>query len=127
MNVGECLSFNALCRVHNQNRSLASNSIQETWMKLAKTSVIACGISAFLAYSVIVQSLATDARARKGMQDRSVQSGMSDDDDSLPKLRTAGGKVGRKSTKGAKRSLFSGEKKPERIRSMAPRNSSLDS
>ncbi|MCA1395607.1 hypothetical protein [Bradyrhizobium sp. BRP56] len=72
-------------------------------MKLAKTSVIACGISAFLAYSVIAQSLATDARARKGMQDRSVQSGMSDDDDSSPKLRTAGGKVGRKSTKSAKR------------------------
>lgn len=70
-------------------------------MKLVKTSVIACGISAFLAYSVIAQSLATDARARKGMQD-SAQSGMSDDDDSSPKLRTAGGKVGRKSTKGAK-------------------------
>ncbi|VIO81245.1 hypothetical protein [Bradyrhizobium ivorense] len=71
-------------------------------MKLAKTSAIACGLSAFLAYSVIAQSLATDAKVRKGMQDRSVQSGISDDDDSSPKLRTAGAKVGRKSTKGTK-------------------------
>ncbi|MCC8950241.1 hypothetical protein H8A97_35505 [Bradyrhizobium sp. Arg62] len=71
-------------------------------MKLVKTSVIACGLSAFLAYPVIAQSLVTDAKARKGMQDSSIQSGMSDDEDSSPRLRPWGAKVGRKSTKGAK-------------------------
>ncbi|NEV01053.1 hypothetical protein [Bradyrhizobium uaiense] len=70
-------------------------------MKLVKTSVLACGLAAFLAYPVIAQSLATDAKARKG-EGSSVQSGISDDEDSSPKLRAAGAKAGRKSTKGAK-------------------------
>ncbi|WP_050386107.1 hypothetical protein [Bradyrhizobium pachyrhizi] len=71
-------------------------------MKLVKTCVIACGLSAFLAYPVIAQSLAADAKARKGVLGTSIQSGMSDDEDSSPRLRTWGAKVGRKSTKGAK-------------------------
>ncbi|MGY4473358.1 hypothetical protein [Bradyrhizobium sp. USDA 3364] len=70
-------------------------------MKLVKTSVLACGLAAFLAYPVIAQSLAADAKARKG-EGSSVQSGISDDEDSSPKLRAAGAKAGRKSTKGAK-------------------------
>ncbi|MGY4230611.1 hypothetical protein ACVMIH_007972 [Bradyrhizobium sp. USDA 4503] len=71
-------------------------------MKLVKTSVLACGLAAFLAYPVIAQSLAADAKARKGVQGTSIQSGISDDEDSSPKLRTAGAKAGRKSTRGAK-------------------------
>ncbi|PAY08487.1 MULTISPECIES: hypothetical protein [Bradyrhizobium] len=70
-------------------------------MKLVKTSVFACGLAAFLVYPVIAQSLAADAKARKG-EASSVQSGISDDDDPSPKLRAAGAKAGRKSTKGAK-------------------------
>jgi hypothetical protein len=70
-------------------------------MKLVKTSVLACGLAAFLAYPVIAQSLAADAKARKS-EGSSVQSGISDDEDSSPKLRAAGAKAGRKSTKGAK-------------------------
>ncbi|KRP93728.1 hypothetical protein AOQ73_24290 [Bradyrhizobium pachyrhizi] len=72
-------------------------------MNLVKTTVIACGLSALLAYPVIAQSLAADAKARKGMQTTSIQSGMSDDEDSSPKLRTPGAKLGRKSIKGAKK------------------------
>ncbi|MCC8978991.1 hypothetical protein [Bradyrhizobium acaciae] len=71
-------------------------------MKLVKTSVLACGLTAFLAYPVIAQSLAADAKARKGVQGTSTQSGTSEDEDSPPKLRTTGAKAGRKSTKGAK-------------------------
>ncbi|WP_050421546.1 hypothetical protein [Bradyrhizobium tropiciagri] len=70
-------------------------------MKLVKTSVLACGLAAFLAYPVIAQSLSADAKARKG-EGSNVQSGISDDEDSSPKLRAAGAKAGRKSPKGAK-------------------------
>ncbi|MGY3443434.1 hypothetical protein [Bradyrhizobium sp. USDA 4473] len=71
-------------------------------MKLVKTIVIAGGISAFLAYPIIAQSLAADAKARKGVQGTSLQSDMSDDEDPSPKLRASGLRMGRKSTKGAK-------------------------
>ncbi|MCC8955428.1 hypothetical protein H8B02_18925 [Bradyrhizobium sp. Pear77] len=72
-------------------------------MNLVKTFVLAGGVAAFLAYPVIAQSLAADAKARKYVQGTSIQSGVSDDEDSSsPRLRTAGAKAGRKSTKGAK-------------------------
>ncbi|MGY3488261.1 hypothetical protein ACVW1C_006144 [Bradyrhizobium sp. USDA 4011] len=88
-------------------------------MKLVKTSVLACGLAAFLAYPVIAQSLAADAKARKG-EGSSVQSGISDDEDSSPKLRAAGAKAGRKSTKGAKNAADGNASDNEAVDDPAP-------
>ncbi|MGY3591552.1 hypothetical protein ACVIGB_008869 [Bradyrhizobium sp. USDA 4341] len=88
-------------------------------MKLVKTSVLACGLAAFLAYPVIAQSLAADAKARKG-EGSSVQSGISDDEDSSPKLRAAGAKAGRKSAKGAKNAADGNASDNEAVDDPAP-------
>lgn len=71
-------------------------------MKLVKTSVVACVLSALLAGQVLAQDLSTDAKSRGGMQGKSIQGG--DDEDSTAQLGDADRKVGMKpvkSTKGA--------------------------
>lgn len=73
-------------------------------MKLVKTSVVACVLSALLAGQVLAQDLSTDAKSRGGMQGKSIQGGMSDDEDSTAQLGAADRKAGMKpvkSTKGA--------------------------
>src|SRR5215472_2059457 len=82
--------------------SFRREQIQETWMKLVKTTVIACALSALLAGPVLAQGLSTDTKARTGVQGKSMQGGMSQDEDSTAQPRAAGGKVGMKSSKGTK-------------------------
>jgi hypothetical protein len=82
--------------------SFRREQIQEIWMKLVKTTVIACALSALLAGPVLAQGLSTDTKARSGVQGKSIQGGMSDDEDSTTQPRAAGGKVGMKSSKGSK-------------------------
>jgi hypothetical protein len=71
-------------------------------MKLVKTSVIACAVSTLLAGPVLAQGLSTDTKARSGVQGKSIQGGMSDDEDSTAQPSASGGKMGMKSTKGTK-------------------------
>jgi hypothetical protein len=83
--------------------SFRREQIQETWMKLVKTTVIACALSALLAGPVLAQGLSTDTKARTGVQGKSMQGGMSQDEDSSAQPHAAaGGKVGMKSSKGTK-------------------------
>src|SRR5215472_8544611 len=82
--------------------SFRREQIQETWMKLVKTTVIACALSALLAGPVLAQGLSTETKARTGVQGKSMQGGMSQDEDSTAQPRAAGGKVGMKSSKGTK-------------------------
>lgn len=74
-------------------------------MKLVKTSVVACVLSALFASQVLAQDLSTDDKSRGGMQGKSIQGGMGDDDaDSTAQLGAADRKAGMKpvkSTKGA--------------------------
>ncbi|QQO35730.1 hypothetical protein JJC00_09215 [Bradyrhizobium diazoefficiens] len=74
-------------------------------MKLVKTSVVACVLSALFASQVLAQDLSTDAKSRGGMQGKGIQGGMGDDDeDSTAQLGAADRKAGMKplkSTKGA--------------------------
>lgn len=73
-------------------------------MKLVKTSAVACVLSALLAGPVLAQDLSTDAKSRGGVQGKSIQGGMSDDEDSTAQLGAADRKAGMKpvkSTKGA--------------------------
>lgn len=42
-------------------------------MKLVKTSVIACVLSALLGGQVLAQDLSTDSKSRGGMQSKSIQ------------------------------------------------------
>jgi hypothetical protein len=73
-------------------------------MKLVKTSVIACALSALLAGPVLAQGVSSDTKARGGVQSKSMQGGMSgsDDEDSSAQPSAAGEKMGMKSTKGTK-------------------------
>ena len=71
-------------------------------MKLVKTTVIACALSALLAGPVLAQGLSTDTKARTGVQGKSMQGGTSQDEDSTAQPRAAGGKMGMKSSKGTK-------------------------
>jgi hypothetical protein len=82
--------------------SFGHQQIQETWMKLVKTTVIACALSALLSGPVLAQGLSTDSKARSGAQGKSMQGGMSGDEDSTAQPGAAGGKMGMKSTKGTK-------------------------
>lgn len=74
-------------------------------MKLVKTSVVACVLSALFASQVLAQDLSTDDKSRGGMQGKSIQGGMGDDDgDSTAQFGAADRKAGMKpvkSTKGA--------------------------
>ena len=73
-------------------------------MKLVKTSVIACALSALLAGPVLAQGVSSDTKARGGVQSKSMQGGMtgSDDEDSSAQPSASSEKMGMKSTKGTK-------------------------
>jgi hypothetical protein len=83
---------------------LIANKIQEKWMKSAKTSVIACTLSALLAGPVLAQGVSSDSKARGSVQSKGVQGGASasEDEELNAQPGAAGEKVGMKSTKGTK-------------------------
>ncbi|WFU42511.1 hypothetical protein QA640_08620 [Bradyrhizobium sp. CB82] len=73
-------------------------------MKLVKTSVIACALSALIAGPVLAQGTSTDAKTRGTVQSKPMQGGLSgsEDDDAGAQSGAAGEKIGMKSTKGTK-------------------------
>ncbi|MDE5441433.1 hypothetical protein GWG65_08205 [Bradyrhizobium sp. CSA207] len=73
-------------------------------MKLVKTSVIACALSALLAGPVLAQGVSSDTKARGGVQSKGVQGGAAagDDEELNAQPGAAGEKMGMKSTKGTK-------------------------
>ena len=73
-------------------------------MKLMKTSVIACALSALLAGPVLAQGVSSDTKLRGGAQGRTMQGGASgsDDEELSAQPGAAGEKTGMKSTKGTK-------------------------
>ena len=74
-------------------------------MKLMKTSVIACALSALLAGPVLAQGVSSDTKLRGGAQGKTMQGGASGSDDeelSAQPGGAAGEKMGMKSTKGTK-------------------------
>jgi hypothetical protein len=73
-------------------------------MKLVKTSVIACALSALIATPVLAQGASSDARTRGTVQSKPMQGGVSgsEDQDLGTQPGAAGEKMGMKSTKGTK-------------------------
>lgn len=74
-------------------------------MKLVKTSVIACALSALIATPVLAQGTSSGARPGGTVQSKPMQGGAtmgSEDDDVGAQQGAAGEKVGMKSTKGTK-------------------------
>ena len=73
-------------------------------MKLTKTSVIACAISALLVGPVLAQGASSDTKLRGGVQGKTMPGGASgsDDEDLSAQPGAAGEKTGMKSTKGTK-------------------------
>ena len=73
-------------------------------MKLMKTSVIACALSALLAGPVLAQGVSSDTKLRGGAQGKTMQGGASgsDDEELSAQPGAAGEKTGMKSTKGTK-------------------------
>jgi hypothetical protein len=86
-----------------------TNKIQEQWMKLVKTSVIAFALSAALVGPVLAQGAATGGQIRGGAQERSAAPGGmtgSGDEEMNAQPGTPTGKVGAKS--GAKGTVGAG-------------------
>jgi hypothetical protein len=86
-----------------------TNKIQEQWMKLAKTSLIAFALSAALVGPVLAQGAATGGAIRGGAQERSAAPGGmtgSGDEEMGSQPGTATGKLGAKS--GAKGTVGAG-------------------
>src|SRR5262245_29761674 len=81
--------------------SLIADKIQEKWMKLVKTSVIACALSAMIAGPVLAQGVSPDTRMRGSAPMQGGASG-SDEEDMNAQPGATGEKMGMKSTKGAK-------------------------
>ncbi|OKO68791.1 hypothetical protein [Bradyrhizobium sp. AS23.2] len=73
-------------------------------MKLVKTSMIACALSALIATPVLAQSAPPDAKTRGTVQSKPMQGGTmgSGDEDLNAQPGTAGEKTGMKSTKGTR-------------------------
>jgi hypothetical protein len=73
-------------------------------MKLLKTSVIACALSALLVGPVLAQGASSDTKLRGGAQGQTMQGGASssDEEDLSAQPGAAGEKTGMKSTKGTK-------------------------
>ncbi|MEK9279720.1 hypothetical protein MTR72_08725 [Bradyrhizobium sp. ISRA442] len=73
-------------------------------MKLVKTSVIACALSALIATPVFAQGASPGATTRGTVQSKPMQGGAvgSEDDDVGAQPGAAGEKTGMKSTKGTK-------------------------
>src|SRR5882757_9316069 len=82
-------------------RTVHREPIQEKWMKLLKTSVIACALSALLVGPVLAQGASSDTKLRGGAQGKTMQGGASSGDEELSaQPGAAGEKTGMKSTKG---------------------------
>jgi hypothetical protein len=91
------------------NRRTFPHEIQEQWMKLAKTSLIAFALSAALVGPVLAQGAATGGTIRGGAQERSAAPGGmtgSGDEEMNAQTGTQTGKVGAKS--GAKGTVGAG-------------------
>lgn len=73
-------------------------------MKLVKTSMIACALSALIAGPVLAQGAPPDAKTRGTVQSKPMQGGTmgSGDEDLSAQPGAAGEKTGMKSTKGTK-------------------------
>ncbi|MBR0841894.1 hypothetical protein JQ607_16985 [Bradyrhizobium liaoningense] len=73
-------------------------------MKLVKTSVIACALSALVAAPVFAQGTSSGAKPGGTVQSKPIQGGMSgsDDEEMGAQQGAAGEKMGMKSTKGTK-------------------------
>jgi hypothetical protein len=94
--------------VHGTAEPSRTNQIQEQWMKLAKTSVIAFALSAALVGPVLAQGAATGGQIRGGAQERSaapggMTGGADEEMNAQPGTQTgkAGVKSGAKGTVGA--------------------------
>ncbi|WP_027551925.1 hypothetical protein [Bradyrhizobium sp. Cp5.3] len=73
-------------------------------MKLVKTSVIACALSALIATPVLAQGTSSGAKTGGTMQSKPMQGGAvgSEDEDMSTQQGAAGERMGMKSTKGTK-------------------------
>jgi hypothetical protein len=83
----------------------SSRKIQEKWMKLVKTSAIACALSALIATPVLAQGTSSGVKSGGTVQSKPMQGGTtmgSEDDDVGAQQGAAGEKVGMKSGKGTK-------------------------
>jgi hypothetical protein len=81
--------------------SHSSRTIQEKWMKLVKTSMIACALSALIATPVLAQSAPPTARPGGTVQSKPMQGNTmgSGDEEMNAQPGAAGEKTGMKSTK----------------------------
>ncbi|MCW2222184.1 hypothetical protein M2232_005716 [Bradyrhizobium japonicum] len=84
-------------------RAIRRGKIQEKWMKLVKTSMIACALSALIATPVLAQG-APPAKTGGTVQGKPMQGGTmgSGDEEMSAQPGAAGEKTGMKSTKGTK-------------------------
>ena len=72
-------------------------------MKLIKTSVMACALSALLAGPVLAQGVSSDTKMRGGVQGKTMQGGASGSDEEELNAQPGGaGETGMKPTKGTK-------------------------
>jgi hypothetical protein len=84
-------------------RAVPRERIQEKWMKLVKTSMIACALSALVATPVLAQG-APPAKSGGTVQSKPMQGSTmgSGDEEMNPQAGAAGEKTGMKSTKGTR-------------------------
>ncbi|MGY3288584.1 hypothetical protein ACVWWP_001651 [Bradyrhizobium sp. LM3.6] len=84
-------------------RAIHCKKIQEKWMKLVKTSMIACALSALIATPVLAQG-APSAKTGGTVQSKPMQGGTmgSGDEEMSAQPGAAGEKTGMKSTKGTR-------------------------
>lgn len=72
-------------------------------MKLVKTSVVACALSALLAGPVLAQGVPSDTKSRGGVQSKSLPGSVSGDDEEMSAQQGAAGeKAGMKPAKSTK-------------------------
>ncbi|WP_235884704.1 hypothetical protein [Bradyrhizobium frederickii] len=86
-------------------RTVHREQIQEKWMKLVKTSAIACALSALIATPVLAQGTSSGVKSGGTVQSKPMQGGAtmgSEDDDVGAQQGSAGEKVGMKSGRGTK-------------------------
>jgi hypothetical protein len=84
-------------------RAIRRKKIQEKWMKLVKTSMIACALSALIATPVLAQG-APSGKTGGTVQSKPMQGGTmgSGDEEMNAQPGAAGEKTGMKSTKGTR-------------------------
>jgi hypothetical protein len=84
--------------------SFIATQIQEKWMKLVKTSAIACALAALIATPVFAQGASSGTKPGGAVQSKPMQGGASagEDEELGTQQGAAGEKVGMRSTKGTK-------------------------